>query len=128
MSITNPLYHNPGILNTNSNLKDNWGTISANASTTKIVDHQLHGFMSYVSWSLDEEEKYSRWGGVPDDVIKKEIKKELLNRLAEELMYNNQVEFTSQPDITTGTIHYRARVYAVPDTQVKIVRELVNKY
>jgi len=51
------------------------------------------------------------------------IKKELVRGLAEKIMQENCIEFTMQEDHSMGTKICRARIFAVPDTQVRILRE-----
>jgi hypothetical protein len=51
------------------------------------------------------------------------IKKELVQGLAEKMMHEKVIEFTMQDDHSMGTKICRARIFAVPDTQVKILRE-----
>lgn len=52
-----------------------------------------------------------------------EIKMQLTYKLAEELYKNKAIEFTKSEDIMHGTHTFRARIYAVPDTMVRILRE-----
>ena len=52
-----------------------------------------------------------------------EIKKELIDKLLYELWNRNCIEFTKQEDHLTGTHLFRARIYALPDDQVRIVRQ-----
>jgi hypothetical protein len=57
---------------------------------------------------------------VQDDI---DIKNKLLNVLAIELLSAKCIEFTKQQDIATNTTVVRARIFATPDTQVRIIRE-----
>ena len=57
---------------------------------------------------------------VQDDI---DIKNKLLNALAIELLSAKCIEFTKQQDIATNTTVVRARIFATPDTQVRIIRE-----
>ena len=52
-----------------------------------------------------------------------EIKKILIEKLAEELHRQNVVEFTKFLDSNTHGTMYRARLFAVPDSQVRLLRE-----
>ena len=54
----------------------------------------------------------------PDD-----IKKRLVNQLTEELFQSKLVEFTRSEDYVNGQKIFRARIFAVPDTMVRILRE-----
>jgi len=50
------------------------------------------------------------------------IKSRLLHALAIELLSSKCIEFTKQHDIATNTIKVRARIFATPDTQVRLIR------
>ena len=52
-----------------------------------------------------------------------DIKSRLLNALAIELLSAKCIEFTKQHDVATNTMTVRARVYATPDSQVRIIRQ-----
>ena len=52
-----------------------------------------------------------------------EIKKELIDKLLYESWNRNCIEFTKQEDHLTGTHIFRARIYALPDDQVRIIRQ-----
>lgn len=51
------------------------------------------------------------------------IKKELMHGLIEKMFNEKIIEFTMQNDPIMGTKVCRARIFAVPDTQVRILRE-----
>lgn len=50
------------------------------------------------------------------------IKKQLMYGLMDELMKTRSVEFTRAQDVSFGSAHFRARLFAVPDDQVRILR------
>ena len=52
-----------------------------------------------------------------------EIKKMLLTRLVEQMFHSNKIEFTKVLDPTTLDHTFRARIFVVPDTQVRILRQ-----
>ncbi len=59
-----------------------------------------------------------------DPVKLEQIVKERLARdLAQELIRSNHIEFTKQTNQASYTMVYRARVFAVPDDQVRILRK-----
>ncbi len=54
-----------------------------------------------------------------DDIA---MKKKVLNMLLNELLSAQCIEFTKQQDVATNTITVRARIFATPDTQVRLIR------
>ena len=54
-----------------------------------------------------------------DDV---DMKNRVLNMLVNELLSAKCIEFTKQQNIATNTITVRARIFATPDTQVRLIR------
>jgi hypothetical protein len=52
-----------------------------------------------------------------------DIKKELANKLVYELIKSKHIEFTKVPDLMNSSHVFRARIFAVPDTHVRILRE-----
>ena len=53
-----------------------------------------------------------------------EIKKELIQEMVREIVKRNCIEFTSQKDMLTGNVTYRARVFVTPDEQTRIIRQI----
>jgi hypothetical protein len=51
-----------------------------------------------------------------------DIKQRLLIVLLDELMKTKSVEFTKMPHHSHGLTYFRARMFAVPDDQVRILR------
>ena len=59
-----------------------------------------------------------------DKMIDKDlIKRELVQGLVQKIMEEKCIEFTMQEDHFMGSKICRARIFAVPDTQVRILRE-----
>ena len=54
------------------------------------------------------------------------IKAELMEKIVHELFKEKYIEFTKTRVADSVEIIYRARIHAVPDTQVRIIRELKN--
>lgn len=55
--------------------------------------------------------------------FREEVKKKLLYLLAEQLMKNKLVEFTSQQFAHSNETKFRARIYAVPDQKIRMIRK-----
>lgn len=53
-----------------------------------------------------------------------EIKIDLIRQMMEEIVKGNCIEFTSQKDMLTGAVTYRARIFVTPDTNVRIIRQV----
>lgn len=53
-----------------------------------------------------------------------EIKKELIQEMVREIVAQRCIEFTSQKDMLTGNVTYRARVFVTPDEQTRIIRQI----
>jgi len=53
-----------------------------------------------------------------------EIKKDLIQEMVREIVKRNCIEFTSQKDMLSGNVTYRARVFVTPDTQTRIIRQV----
>lgn len=51
-----------------------------------------------------------------------DIKIKLCQELAMELYKQKLIEFTKEPRHETGDIHYRARIFAVPNSDVQLLR------
>jgi len=52
------------------------------------------------------------------------IKQLLMNKLMDEMFKTNHIEFTRMERYETNEMVFRARIHVVPDTQVRIIREL----
>lgn len=55
--------------------------------------------------------------------FREEMKRRLIHQLAENLMKNKLVEFTSQQFAHSNETKFRARIYAVPDGQIRMIRK-----
>ena len=55
--------------------------------------------------------------------FREEMKRRLIHHLAEELMKNKLIEFTSQQFAHSNETTFRARIYAVPDNQIRMIRK-----
>jgi len=50
------------------------------------------------------------------------VKKDLITALVQNMYKQNMIEFTKSQDIVSGEYIFKARVYVVPDSQVRILR------
>ena len=92
-----------------------------NTSCTTVnvyqTEHNIQGEMITVSHSMSDV-VYT------DTMISpNEIKKLLVTALVEKMFDSNKIEFTKVLDASTLTHMFRARIFVVPDTQVRILRE-----
>lgn len=55
--------------------------------------------------------------------FREEVKKKLIYLLAEQLMKNKLIEFTSQQFAHSNDTKFRARIFAVPDQRIRMIRK-----
>ena len=55
--------------------------------------------------------------------FREEMKRRLIYQLVENLMKNKLIEFTSQEFAHSQETKFRARIYALPDNQVRMIRK-----
>lgn len=91
------------------------GITTINPITTAINTHPIQGQMLSVKYQTSEFDMIN----IDTDAIKQK----LAHMIADELLKSKYLEFTSQHDIATGNRIFRARLFAVPDTQVRLLRE-----
>ena len=80
-----------------------------------IVDHTITGQTIFAEYIL------------PPDYLgmtELEIKALLIEKLVHEMYTQKNIEFTQMKRMETDEMVYRARIHVVPDTQVRIIREL----
>ena len=87
-----------------------------------IVDHEITGETITASYYISHAELFTP-NCDPEDV-KHGIKKILIGKIAEKLFEAKMIEFTQQEQVTEDATFFRARIHVVPDTQVRIIREL----
>ena len=79
--------------------------------------HAIQGKMLSVT-------KEYAWALLEDGIKKpEEIKMELIELLAQKIYQDKLVEFTKQDNNVMGGTVFRARIFVVPDTNVKLLRE-----
>jgi hypothetical protein len=80
-------------------------------------EYAIQGQMFVTNYIVDNVELEDHAVNLDD------IKKRLVNQLTEELFQSKLVEFTKSEDCVNGKTAFRARIFAVPDTMVRILRE-----
>ena len=102
------------------------GSITTHAMMPNIntKEFAIQGQMLMVQKVLDSYELERT--GLSSNVknFEDEIKKELIQEMVREIVKRNCIEFTSQKDMLTGNVTYRARVFVTPDSQVRIIRQV----
>jgi len=94
--------------------------ITSGIQTVSIHDHTYQGQMVTVQHTISDTNAEMLKMNMGE--FKDEVKKQLLRKLLDEIVKNNLIEFTSQTDSANGFTHYRARIYATPDTQIRAIR------
>ena len=92
-----------------------WPIGASNSSVMNAKEYVIEGQMFMSEHIFSEHELMT----LEPDVIKHNLVMELVN----ELFAKNAIEFTKSQDYNQGCTTYRARIYAVPDTMVRILRE-----
>lgn len=78
----------------------------------------IQGQMITATFELDEFEMSKM-----DDV---DMKNKVLNLLVNELISAKCIEFTKQQDLITNTMKIRARIFATPDSQIRVIRNAIK--
>ena len=95
------------------------GSITASniGSAITTSNHTIQGKMLTVNLSISDWEMNNK--PISPEEIKYRLAQELVNKMAED----NHVEFTKMLNPLTGEHKFHARIFVVPDTQVRILRE-----
>ncbi len=97
------------------------GGISGTITNINVYDHTYQGKMVTAQHTVSDVDVEMMKMSMGD--FKDMIKEKLLHKLLDEIVKCNLIEFTSQSDVATGHTHYRARIFATPDTQVRLIRK-----
>jgi len=103
---------------------DNYGTIGTNGNISSAVNintYAIEGRMFKSFYTVSEFEKLQFTGD--ENQWKEHVKKVLTQKLADELMKERYIEFTRMDEdpVTGGTL-YTARMFVVPDGQIRLLR------
>jgi hypothetical protein len=82
-----------------------------------IKDHEITGQTVMVEHTYPEDVGNGRY-------TEDHIKQLLMDNLVREMFKANHIEFTRMERHETNEMVYRARIHVVPDTQVRIIREI----
>ena len=93
----------------------NNGSGITKVSSRMVVDHEITGQTIMAEYILPPD-----YHGMPAP----DIKGLLVEKLVHEMYKQKNIEFTRMESVETGEMVYRARIHVVPDTQVRIIREL----
>lgn len=85
---------------------------------SNLTEHTIQGSMLTVSKIIDHY--------VMEQLSEDEIKKSMIGQLVEEIIRNKCVEFTKQRNERNNETVIRARIFVTPDTNVRIIRELLK--
>jgi len=103
---------------------DNYGTIGTNGNISSAVNintYAIEGRMFKSFYTVSEFEKLQFTGD--ENQWKEHVKKVLTQKLADELMKERYIEFTRMDeDPVTGGTQYTARMFVVPDGQIRLLR------
>ena len=80
-----------------------------------IKDHEIQGQTIFAEYILPPN-----YHGMTEP----DIKGLLIEKLVHEMYRQKNIEFTQMKRMETDEMVYRARIHVVPDTQVRIIREL----
>lgn len=94
-----------------------------NTVTNSFVEHTIQGECLYVEHRVNDLEAQRIGLDRLPQAHEEAIKKELTLKIAEELRKSSKIEFTRSYLPETNDYVFRARVFVVPDSNVKILRE-----
>lgn len=93
-------------------MRGSWNNTSVNPIDT------IQGKMVTAQMSIDANQAIQM-----DDL---ELKNRLITKLVRELMDRKCIEFTKQQDVVTMETIVRARIFATPDDEVRVIRKETN--
>ena len=83
------------------------------------MDHQLQGQMVSAQEIVSSNESMAF---LDETTYIRSIKRKLIDKIAQHIYDNNLIEFTKAENIMNDKIHYNARIFVVPDSQVRLLR------
>lgn len=105
--------------------QQNFGHLLVNAEDIRD-DIRIQGQLIHVSKEVHGMEEADGEFAYGLNVYRDQMKKELMSLLVEELMRNNKIEYTVSNLPNYFGKKYSARIFAVPSTQVQIIRKVMK--
>ena len=99
------------------NTTSHWNGSNITNSGVSIAEHTIQGQLIYEELRVDHTLVEDAHG---DEF---QFKERLMEKLIRALFKSNCIEFTKAESIHTGEVVFRARIFVVPDTKVRILRE-----
>lgn len=80
-------------------------------------EHKIQGNLLTVNMIISD------WEMTNKPISPDEIKMKLMNLMVEKMMQDKHIEYTKMLDPVSRDHRFHARIFVVPDTQVRIIRE-----
>ena len=94
-----------------------YGSNTITNGIVSIAEHTIQGQTIYEELRVVKEQVEDAFGD------ERQFKELLVKKLVDKMFKSNCIEFTKAEDVYTGEVIFRARIFAVPDTKVRILRE-----
>ncbi len=94
----------------------NWNMGVSDKYDFNEMQHAIQGRMLTVTYTIPEYV----WSSRP--ILPDEIKLKLMTQMVDKMMEDKHIEFTKMVDPVNFDHRFAARIFVVPDTQVRILR------
>ena len=99
------------------NTTSQWNGSNISNGTVAVTEHTIQGQSIYEELRVEKTKVEDAWGD------EDQFKEKLMEKLVHTMFKCKFIEFTKAEDVHTGEVIFRARIFAVPDTKVRILRE-----
>jgi phosphoribosylformylglycinamidine (FGAM) synthase PurS component len=99
---------------------DPYGQLTLGNISLPLPEGHVQGEMILAEMNVSDFELTKM--NLDHDSFKNEVKKQLANKIAEQLLNNKLIEFTKIEDIHTGNTKFKARAFLAPDDKVREIR------
>jgi len=99
------------------NTTSQWNGSNISNGSVSIAEHTIQGQLIYEELHVERTLVEDAHG---DEY---QFKERLMEKLVRGLFKSNCIEFTKAESVHTGEFVFRARIFVVPDTKVRILRE-----